>query len=213
MKVYIGPYVNWFGPYQLAERILFWKDKYHKDHEIADKNREQIYKLGEWLSGSKDKPSKLSKFLTWVDSKRNRKINIRIDNYDVWSMDHTLALIIVPMLKQLKEQKHGCPHVDNKDVPKELRYKGSEPEPIESLEKRWDWVLEEMIWAFEQHSKDDWEEQYYSGTHDYTIDDDGNFHIGHNDTFKVDRDGMTKHSERMRNGRMLFAKYYESLWD
>ena len=26
MKVKIGPYKNWFGPYQLAEKILFWKD-------------------------------------------------------------------------------------------------------------------------------------------------------------------------------------------
>jgi hypothetical protein len=32
MKVYIGPYKNWFGPYQLAEKLCFWAkpvtDKY-----------------------------------------------------------------------------------------------------------------------------------------------------------------------------------------
>jgi len=32
MKVYIGPYKNWFGPYQLAEKLCFWvkpvTDKY-----------------------------------------------------------------------------------------------------------------------------------------------------------------------------------------
>ena len=27
MKVFIGKHVDWFGPYQLAEKILFWKDK------------------------------------------------------------------------------------------------------------------------------------------------------------------------------------------
>ena len=34
---------------------------------------------------------------------KERKVNIRIDNYDLWSMDHTLSLIILPMLKKLKE--------------------------------------------------------------------------------------------------------------
>jgi len=28
MKVYIGPYVDWIGPYQIAEKILFWIPKY-----------------------------------------------------------------------------------------------------------------------------------------------------------------------------------------
>jgi len=32
MKVYIGPYKDWFGPYQLAEKLMFWvpkeKDEY-----------------------------------------------------------------------------------------------------------------------------------------------------------------------------------------
>jgi len=27
MKVKIGPYTNYIGPFQIAEKILFWKDK------------------------------------------------------------------------------------------------------------------------------------------------------------------------------------------
>ena len=27
MKVTIGKYVDWFGPFQLAEKLLFWMDK------------------------------------------------------------------------------------------------------------------------------------------------------------------------------------------
>jgi hypothetical protein len=53
--------------------------------------------------------------------KRTQKVKVHIDRWDTWSMDHTLALIILPMLVQLKESKHGAPHVDNADVPKELR--------------------------------------------------------------------------------------------
>ena len=50
----------------------------------------------------------------------NRKIEIRIDKYDVWGLDHTLALIIHPALVLLKEQKHGDPQVDDEDVPEEV---------------------------------------------------------------------------------------------
>ena len=28
MKVYIGPYTKWFGPYQIADAVFFWLDKY-----------------------------------------------------------------------------------------------------------------------------------------------------------------------------------------
>lgn len=38
-----------------------------------------------------------------------RRIDIQIDKYDTWNMYHTLALIIYPMLIQLKETKHGVP--------------------------------------------------------------------------------------------------------
>ena len=27
--------------------------------------------------------------------------------------------------------------------------------------KRWDWILDEMIWAFNQKCRDDWEGDYY----------------------------------------------------
>ena len=39
-----------------------------------------------------------------------RKINVQIDRYDTWSLDHTLALIILPALIQLKETKQSVPH-------------------------------------------------------------------------------------------------------
>ena len=51
------------------------------------------------------------------DDDGERTINVRIDDFDTWSMDHTLAPIILPMLIQLKETKHGSPKVDDADVP------------------------------------------------------------------------------------------------
>jgi hypothetical protein len=57
-------------------------------------------------------------------------VEVIIHDYDVWSMDSTLAHIIVPMLKKLKETQHG--------------------HPSNLTEEEWDEKLDEMIWAFEQ---------------------------------------------------------------
>lgn len=146
--------------------------------------------------------------------KRERKVSVHIDRSDVWNMDHTLALIVVPMLKMLKDDKQGSPYVDNDDVPEHLRSIQTEPsyEVDETHHARWSWVLDEMIWAFEQHANSEWETQYYSGDCDLQIDDAGLMYEGPNHTFKVDHDGQTAHRNRMRNGLHLFGKYYDGLW-
>lgn len=118
-----------------------------------------------------------------------RAVDIVIHRYDTWSMDHTLALIIVPMLKQLKETKQGAPNVDASDVPlflkpsqlEVVRYK-EEGTTDKNFFKRWDYVLDEMIWTFEQIADDD-------------------------------NDNLDEHHERINNGTRLFGKYYRSLWD
>jgi len=128
-----------------------------------------------------------------------QKVVVHIDKWDTWSMDHTLAPIILPMLKQLKETKHGSPNVDNEDVPINLRAPEEDVLKYKTLGetdpdffKRWDWVLDEMIYAFD--CKVNKEEVYMR------------FDI-------KDRRGMEKEQERISNGFRLFGKYYESLWD
>ena len=49
--------------------------------------------------------------------RKNKAETIVIDDYDVWNLDSTLALIIVPALKLLKKKKQGAPVVQNEDVP------------------------------------------------------------------------------------------------
>ena len=154
----------------------------------------------------KIKISNYPKYYYWLDRlfgwNPKQKIRVRIDPHDTWSMDHTLAPIILPMLKQLKETKHGAPAVEFKDVPEELMPPNAEAvkklymencETDENYFKRWDYVLDEMIWAFEQKCRDDWMEDY-----DYN---------------KWDHEGAKAHQDRMSNGFRLFGKYYESLWD
>ena len=228
MKVYIGPYKNWFGPYQLAELLCFWAKKVPDEFGIP-RHPDWVHDFGTWLAGGEDKESLLYKFMLWIESKRKRNVKIRIDKYDTWNMDSTLSMLILPMLKQLQKTKHGAPNVDDEDVPEELR---STSAPAKENEwdtdgnhfKRWDWVMDEMIWAFEQLQPDnDWEQQYYTGKHDTKMvpcewDADGKPKLyemkeGPNHTWKADWDAITAHNKKIENGLRLFGKYYRGLWD
>lgn len=207
MKVYIGPF-----PTRLTCRIhdrymikkygyAEWPEKYSPTErrvELLEKAVQKFYNVINWL---------------WFD-RLEQKIKVHVDRWDTWSMDHTLAHIVVPMLKQLKETKHGAPTVDPQDVPKELRPKKQDVlrykevgETDDKFFERWDWVIDEMIWAFEQKITDAWEADYYGP---WIPAEDGK-PIG---SFEwVDDEGRDKHQERMNNGFRLFGKYYEALWD
>lgn len=69
-----------------------------------------------------------------------RKDKIRIDNYDTWNLDQTLAKIILPCLIQLKNTKHGSPQMEESDIPDEQKHL--------DIHARWDWAMDEMIFAF-----------------------------------------------------------------
>ena len=126
--------------------------------------------------------------------RKNRAERIEIEPFDTWSMDYTLAMIVLPMLNQLKETKHGAPYVDPDDCPKDLRPKEQDEYGTDDTHfARWDWVLDEMIYAFD--SKVNKDEVFMR------------FDI------KTERDAMEKEQERISNGFKLFGKYYESLWD
>jgi len=238
MKIKIGPYESWYGPYQLAQTLMFWVPK-EKDEYGFPHTADRVHKFGEWLAHGKvlpepevgevydmweDRPKTwLYKFLSWIHSKQKRTVKVHIDRWDTWSMDHTLALIVLPMLKQLKETKHGAPLVDPKDCPPELK-----PKKLTKKERdngttdsthfeRWDWVLDEMIFAFDSKVNDDWEDQFETGESDLQWKklEDGNSQMveGPNHTKVYNWEGRKKYQERISNGFRLFGKYYENLWD
>ena len=194
MKVYIGDYPN-----RLICRVhtrymdskygyVDWPEpeqqtRFQRSLELFEDAVQSVYNVFNWI---------------WFD-RRKQKVKIRIDRQDTWSMDHTLAPIILPMLVQLKATKHGAPFVDYEDVPEELRpepewykkySKNGETDP--DFFKRWDWILDEMIYAFECKANKDIVIMRFD------IDD---------------RDGAKQEQERISNGFRLFGKYYESLWD
>lgn len=160
------------------------------------------------------------------------KEKIVIEEFDTWSMDHTLAKIILPMLIQLKETKHGSPLIDDEDVPHLYKQGTSSNESAiydlfasqyqdelfwNQYEERWEYVIGEMIWAFEQKVLDEWQSQYSKGEYDFQWTEVENgmseMTAGPNHTFEVDDKGIKAHQERMTNGFRLFGKYYEGLWD
>jgi len=202
MKVYINKYrYHWLSPYTILEKVFFWKKKIDYDDPLIEKWSSHLTPFCEWLQ----------KFLDKVHPKINY---VKIDYWDTWSMDHTLSYIIVPMLKQLKATKHGAPFVDDEDVPERLRSTNAKPkendwDTDEFHFDRWDWVLDEMIWAFEQKIKDNDDEAFF----DWSEVERGeplNEQIG---KVKIDRDGLDAHQARKTNGYRLFGKYYEGLWD
>jgi hypothetical protein len=154
---------------------------------------------------------------------RKQKIKVRIDDYDTWNMDHTLAHIILPMLRQLKETKHGSPSVDDEDVPEHLRSTAAPPkknewDTDENFFKRWDYVLDEMIYTFECEVDDNWDSQFHSGNIDFKFikEETGDMHRlekGPNDTHVFDEDSYTQAMNRRNKAMLLFGKYYHSLWD
>ena len=230
MKVVIGPYTTWIGPYQIADLLCWWVKKVPDEYGMKAKP-DWVHNFGTWLASNKDgSDSKLNKFCNWVESKRHRQVYVRIDKWDTWGMDHTLGIIALPMLKQLQASKHGSPGVDDEDVPEGLNLRSTEAPPKENewdtdanWFKRWDWVMAEMIFAFEHHVDNKWEEAYSKGkwsTRSEACEWDENgkakmYKMVNNDdhTHETDYEALKIVHERIRNGFKLFGKYYQNLWD
>jgi hypothetical protein len=152
--------------------------------------------------------------------KGEQKKSIRIDPWDTWNMDHTLADIILPMLKQLRKTQHGAPMTDDEDVPEHLRSTNAKPKKNEwdtdsNHFNRWDWIMKEMIWTFNEHANDrepnfwirkpkhKWQKVEGKDWKEMVTVDHG----------KYDIEKASAYHNRKKNGFRLFGKYYQNLWD
>lgn len=207
MKVTIGPYINYFGPYQLADLFRYVG--------VSEKKCE---KIAEYLSDTG-----VAVILDKIHDLRKRKEKVKIHKYDSYSADHTLALIILPVLKQLRESKHGSPG----DMPAFQQtseytdqmsfdfYAQNDSFAWEMGHQQWKEIIDKMIWSFEQIVDDNWEEQYWEEIPEIDFDS----HISDlrplrwKKTGKCDWKGMQAHQNRIQEGLDLFGKYYTGLWD
>ena len=245
MKIYISGYRDhWISPYTMLDYVFFWTDwsrcsRWTLEQSLEDSARvsrgekSQYVEHPAWVERWSDWLTPVSRGIMWVLDRVHPAIKyVKIDRYDTWSMDHTLADIVLPMLKQLKKDKHGAPFVDDEDVPEHLRSTAAPPKENEYDTDahhfaRWDWAMDEMIFAFECKVDDSWEDAFREGEHDLLwipVDKDGNevpkgehkyYQMTHGpkDTYKCDYEGMKVVQARISNGFRLFGRYYEGLWD
>lgn len=148
----------------------------------------------------------------YTDNDENRVVNIEIHDYDLWNVDSTLTLIIHPLLVKFRDSNRmGFFPVMNEDLPDELHvdekklysYSSNEEERVseEMLSKREIYILNEMIYAFEN------------------IKNNSEINVlwGEYDSGKICKEEFMKkvdlHENRKQNGLRLFGKYFQSLWD
>lgn len=116
---------------------------------------------------------------------------------DVWDIDHWFERNIVPMLKELKEIKHGY--------------------PIDMTEEQWTMELDNMIHCFEEMTDDCSEKNEYWEEYKKHL-----FSIkGEKDLDKELQEKWLKREEEIENYQVnmknkalkMFSKYYYNLWD
>ncbi|MCX7593143.1 MAG: hypothetical protein N2235_05185 [Fischerella sp.] len=92
------------------------------------------------------------------DPLAQREISIKIDRWDTWSLDHTLALIILPALKEFRKNIRGYPSCfsnsvgGNEDWDPQLNfdfYQETAKDYSKVPAELWAKTIDKMIWSFE----------------------------------------------------------------
>ena len=132
------------------------------------------------------------KFITGTLKKnKKQKVKIKIRDSDVWNLDFTMALILLPMFKRLKKLKGGASLISDDDVPDELKSTSAPPLTDEydiddNYFRRYEWVLSEIIWALEETQPD-------------------KLYESHADHFEYE--------SRLNNAFRLMGTYWRTFWD
>jgi hypothetical protein len=141
--------------------------------------------------------------------------DVKIEDSDIWSLYHTLALIILPSLKKYKKScTNGFPTCLLED-------------DEERAYKKWMTIIDKMIWSFSKIVEDD-EFKYYlvkskeeealqkqdfkkrkklgklTGMEEIS----GFIYIG-----KYSEKKFKEFNDKMNEGLFLFGKYFRNLWD
>ena len=153
-----------------------------------------------------------------------RKNVVEIDDYDVWSADWLLAEIAHPLLVKLKEKKQGAPLVEDENVPEELRSTSCAPKENEwdtddNHFNRWDWALDEMIFAMQEIANNNENEPPYhtkTGTMEFGEIDPkkgtGPLIFNGWESTPESVAANKAYHDRVQNGCRLFGLHFRNLW-
>ena len=120
------------------------------------------------------------------------KDTVKIDYWDLWSLDISLAQVIRPALVAFSKVNYSYGTVDVEDLPEHTAL-------FTDLEK-WQWIVSEMIWAFEKIADPHYDNEFFVKS------EFAEFGLEYNSqAAKVVED-------RINNGLRLFGKYYRALW-
>ena len=135
---------------------------------------------------------------------------------DIWNLDHTIAIFVIPRLKKLKEKTNGYPgslEINESDYEEGMI--------------QWKQILDKMIYAFEgiafrldkieiksaggkleivnDKSSDKYSTLEYVGTKEQK-----ELHEQYMNKYKKDSEEEQK---KIEEGLQLFTKHFQSLWD
>lgn len=214
MKVYLSNYRDhWLSPYTILEKVMFWREIDY-DEPVIER----------WSNRLNPFCEALQKVLDFIHPRINY---VKIDRYDSWNAHNTASKILLPLLTQLQQTKHGYGFVDDEDVPDSLKSSNSEPRTQEEIDcghtdsnfqARYEWMLNEVLFALKSDNED-WEEQFWKQHPeiDFTKhpEDEGKLIVPVR--WKVDGivdwEGRQAYQERISNGFRLMGKYWQSFWD
>lgn len=165
----------------------------------------------------------------------SNRLAVRVDKFDTWSLDNTLAHIILPALLQLKASQAGIPSDLSSDIAEQMDGQlvfdfihDDKDEVFDKRIKEWDHIMNKMIWSFQQIVKGDWDDKYHHREPEFkwtdsehTVVDPVTGKTEHLREMKdmnpgghwFDRSGYNLHHERIQEGLDLFGRYYMNLWD
>jgi hypothetical protein len=138
------------------------------------------------------------------DCEQERVADVQIEEHDLWSLDSTLAMVILAALKKFKEAQQnpfaGTPGKVFHEVEDEIydcktidMFDLEERELLvqTAAQRRWGEILDKMIWSFENIVNEGWV--------DLPLDVDSQRKI-------------REYEARLQEGIDLFARYFRSLW-
>jgi hypothetical protein len=164
-------------------------------------------------------PTMICRWIKWAYQKRTRGFSDR----DLWSLDFTIALFVLPRLKAFRSNKiHGFPTLVLAEIDPDYYDKHSSytDDKLNEIDQKcmdlWLSILDKMILAFENIIKDD--DDLDSSDIEFIEKNDENgrktIEIKSDpEKDKIRKKIRDKREKEIKEGLKLLCKYFQSLWD
>jgi hypothetical protein len=125
---------------------------------------------------------------------------VKIDSWDTYNLDSSLAKIISKSIEKLIEDIEGYPTLVSQEA--------NAPEGLEGVDL-WKWILNEMLFAMNEVAEG---KPGHDKFFDHSCVDNRASLNEQVSQIKVDEEGLKAYEARVQNGCELLGKYFQSLW-